>query len=76
MSIYELELSPAAKRDLKELPVNIQREVIFKHLPIIKETPFSLEDRSLESYTKSDPIILGDDLSIESFILLRKTSLQ
>jgi len=40
MSIYELELSPAAKRDLKDLPVNIQREVIFKHLPIIKETPF------------------------------------
>jgi mRNA-degrading endonuclease RelE of RelBE toxin-antitoxin system len=40
MSIYEIELSPAAKRDLKDLPINIQREVIFEHLPIIKERPF------------------------------------
>ena len=40
MSIYELELSPAARRDLKDLPVNIQREIIFEHLPMIKERPF------------------------------------
>ncbi|MEW6053113.1 MAG: type II toxin-antitoxin system RelE/ParE family toxin [Nitrospirota bacterium] len=37
---YELELSPAAVRDLKSLPINIQREIVMKHLPIIRDNPF------------------------------------
>jgi len=40
MSIYELELSSAAKKDLRNLPMNIQREIIFEHFPRIKERPF------------------------------------
>lgn len=38
---YKLELSPAAKRDLKRLPLMIQKEIVFKHLPKIKEDPYS-----------------------------------
>jgi len=37
---YELELSPAAVRDLKSLPINIQKEIVIKHLPIICSNPF------------------------------------
>ena len=40
MPTYELELSPAAGRDLKSLPVNIQNEIVIKHLPIIRNNPF------------------------------------
>ena len=40
MPTYELELSPAAGRDLKSLPVNIQNEIVIKHLPIISNNPF------------------------------------
>ena len=39
---FELELSPAAKRDLKRLPLNIHEEILFKHLPMIKEKPFKV----------------------------------
>jgi len=39
--IYELVLSPAAKRDLKRLPPSIQKEIVFKHLPAIEKDPFS-----------------------------------
>ena len=38
---YHLELSPAAKRDLKRLPRSIQKEIVFKHLPEIVKDPFS-----------------------------------
>ena len=38
---YSLEISPAAKRDLKRLPVSIQKEIVFSHLPAIKNAPFS-----------------------------------
>jgi len=38
---YHLELSPAAKRDLKRLPRFIQKEIVFKHLPEIVKDPFS-----------------------------------
>jgi len=41
MPIYELELSPAAGRDLKSLPIRIQKEIVMDHLPIIKENPYS-----------------------------------
>jgi mRNA-degrading endonuclease RelE of RelBE toxin-antitoxin system len=40
MSEYELELSPAARRDLKTLPLRIQREIVMHHIPIIKERPY------------------------------------
>jgi len=38
---YHLELSLAAKRDLKRLPRSIQKEIVFKHLPEIVKDPFS-----------------------------------
>jgi len=38
---YQLELSPAAKRDLERLTNNIQKEIVFKHLPEIVKDPFS-----------------------------------
>ena len=36
---YTLELSSAAKRDLKRLPNIIQREILFTHLPAIQSDP-------------------------------------
>ena len=39
MPPYILEISPAAVRDLKSLPVNVQRDIVKKHLPIIRENP-------------------------------------
>ena len=38
---YELVLSPAARRDLKRLPVSIQKDIVFHHLPAIEKDPFS-----------------------------------
>ena len=38
---YNLELSPAAGRDLKRLPLSVQRDIVFEHLPTIEEDPFS-----------------------------------
>jgi len=35
-----LELSPAARRDLKRLPPKVQEEILFAHLPKIQERPF------------------------------------
>ncbi|MBI4823471.1 MAG: type II toxin-antitoxin system RelE/ParE family toxin [Nitrospirae bacterium] len=40
MHPYNLELSPAALRDLKKLPVNIQKTIVMEHLPAIKEDPY------------------------------------
>ena len=40
MDQYDLELSPAAYRDLKALPEKIQREIVMVHLPIIEEKPY------------------------------------
>lgn len=37
---YGLELSPAALRDLKSMPINIQKEIVITHLPIIRNNPF------------------------------------
>ena len=37
---FTLELSPAARRDLKRLPLQIQEEILFVHLPKIQEKPF------------------------------------
>ena len=40
-STFSLELSPAAKRDLKKLPRPVQEEIAFKHLPEIQGDPLS-----------------------------------
>lgn len=41
MSIeFTLELSPAARRDLKRLPNDVQREILFTHLPKIQSDPY------------------------------------
>lgn len=37
---YKLELAPSARRDLKKLPVNIQKDIAFIHLPAIASNPF------------------------------------
>ncbi len=42
---YHLELSPAAKRDLKRLPERIQKEIVFTHLPRIAENPLEVGER-------------------------------
>jgi mRNA-degrading endonuclease RelE of RelBE toxin-antitoxin system len=39
---FELELSPAAIRDLKSLPLKIQKEVALTHLSIIREMPYQV----------------------------------
>ena len=36
---YALELSPAARRDLKRLPREIQQKIAFEHLPAIQREP-------------------------------------
>ena len=53
--MFSLELSPAAKRDLKKLPHTVQEEIVFQHLPEIKEDPFR----------KSEPLLgtLGGERS-------------
>ncbi len=38
---YTLELSPAAKRDLKRLPLSVQKDIVFTHLPAIEADPLS-----------------------------------
>jgi len=37
---YAIELSPAARRDLKRLPLEIQRDIVFIHLPAIQGDPY------------------------------------
>ena len=39
---FTLELSPAARRDLKRLPENVQREILFTHLPAIQADPYGV----------------------------------
>jgi len=38
---HRLEISPAAERDLKRLPLSIQKDIALKHLPEIARDPFS-----------------------------------
>ena len=40
MPKYELELSSAAMRDLKSLPLKIQRDIAINRLPVIREMPY------------------------------------
>jgi mRNA-degrading endonuclease RelE of RelBE toxin-antitoxin system len=42
MGGYRLELSPAAYRDLKVLPHEIQKSIAFIHLPRIAEQPYNV----------------------------------
>ena len=37
---FVLEISPAARRDLKRLPVEVQKEVVGTHLPAIQADPY------------------------------------
>ena len=37
---YQLEISPAAKRDLKKLPNQVQKKIVFEHLPNIQREPY------------------------------------
>ena len=39
MKKYKLELSKAALKDLKRLPMNVQKMIIYEHLPKIRENP-------------------------------------
>ena len=38
---YHLELSLHAQRDLKKLPVAIQHDIVFNHLPKIEQDPYA-----------------------------------
>ncbi len=40
MTVYGLELAPAARRDLKALPLKVQKEIVMNHPPIIREIPY------------------------------------
>ncbi len=42
---FVLEISPAAKRDLKRLPEKVQKEILFTHLPAIKANPYGVGHR-------------------------------
>ena len=37
---YQLEISPAAKRDLKKLPNQVQKKIVFEYLPNIQREPY------------------------------------
>ena len=50
---YELELSPAAKRDLKRIPENIRKEIVFTHLVKIAKNPFK-EGKQLQGALKGE----------------------
>ena len=39
---FKMELSPAARRDLKRLPRDIQQEILFTHLPAIQAEPYAV----------------------------------
>lgn len=41
---YHLEIAPAAKRDLKRLPLDVQHEIVFTHLPAIQNNPYSISE--------------------------------
>jgi mRNA-degrading endonuclease RelE of RelBE toxin-antitoxin system len=40
MPEYELELSTGAMRDLKSLPLTIQKDIAVTHLSVIKKSPY------------------------------------
>jgi len=38
---YQLEILPAAKRDLKKIPSQVQNKIVFELLPKIQDKPYS-----------------------------------
>jgi mRNA-degrading endonuclease RelE of RelBE toxin-antitoxin system len=38
---YQLEISPATKRDLKKIPSQVKNKIVFEHLPKIQDEPYS-----------------------------------
>lgn len=42
MTEFRLLISPAAHRDLKKLPPDIQKKVVYEHLPTIERDPFGV----------------------------------
>ena len=60
---YQLELSPGAKKDLKRLPNNIQKEIVFKRLPEIVKDPFAT----------SEPLLPKDRGVISTTSIQKKT---
>ena len=41
---YNLEVAPAAKRNLKRLPLAVRNDIVFTHLPAIQADPLSLSE--------------------------------
>ncbi len=41
---YVLELLPAARRDWKRMPRHVQKEIAYKHLPLIQSNPYKVGD--------------------------------
>ena len=39
---FILEISPAARRDLRKLPREVQEQIVFNHLPIIERDPLGV----------------------------------
>ena len=39
---FILEIAPAAKRDLKKLPVDVKNRIIFDFLPLIQSDPYKM----------------------------------
>ncbi|HID16752.1 TPA: hypothetical protein EYP26_00500 [Candidatus Bathyarchaeota archaeon] len=39
---FVLEVSPAARRDLKRLPMEVQEEIVSTHLPAIRADPYGV----------------------------------
>jgi mRNA-degrading endonuclease RelE of RelBE toxin-antitoxin system len=50
---YKLELAPSARRDLKSLPINVQKDIASIHLPTIASNPF-LEGTLLSGALRSE----------------------
>lgn len=42
MAEFKLLISPAAHRDLKKLPIDVQTKVVYEHLPAIERDPFGV----------------------------------
>lgn len=39
---FLLEIAPAAKRDIKKLPTEIQKKIVFDFLPLIQKEPYKM----------------------------------
>ncbi len=73
---YTLELSPAAKRDLKRLPLSVQKNIVFTHLPAIEADSLSTSMPLLAHSRRNVHIILAEIRNTESCFTSKTTSLQ